>query len=198
MNQPFLSFTLFRGPTAAAALATLVACSAPPVHSPAPSVPLGASFAHATAAPAAVQDPDRAWWAGWGDATLTSLIDEALAANHDVRIALQRVAQARAGQDAQASRLWPTLALQASGSRSDSGLPDSVKLGQPDTRALRAGIDVSWEVDLAGGVRAARDAAQADAAASAAGVDGARLLVASAVFRAARRAGAASYRAGLG
>src|SRR5213595_3292900 len=138
MKPPFLTSTLFRAPTAVAVLAMLAACSAPPVKSPAPSVPLATSFAHAAAASSEAQDLDRAWWAGWGDATLTSLIDEALAANHDVRIALQRVAQARAGRDAQASRLWPTLALQASGSRSDSGLPAPVKQGMPDTRALRA------------------------------------------------------------
>jgi outer membrane protein TolC len=45
------------------------------------------------------------------------------------------------------------------------------------------GVDVSWEIDLAGGVRAARDAAHADAVAAAAGADGARLLVASEVAR---------------
>jgi NodT family efflux transporter outer membrane factor (OMF) lipoprotein len=167
---------------AAAALAMLAACSAPRVQPPAPSVPLSAGFANA-AQPAPAQEFDRAWWAVWGDATLASLIGEALVANHDVRIALQRVAQARAGRDAQASRLWPTLALQASASRSDSGLPDAVKQGQPDTRALRAGIDVSWEIDLAGGVRAARDAAHADAIAAEAGAEGARLLVASEVAR---------------
>jgi NodT family efflux transporter outer membrane factor (OMF) lipoprotein len=183
MKTPTLSLTLLRGPIAAATLATLAACSAPPVHPAAPSVPLATGFAHAQAAPSEAQVLDRVWWAGWGDATLTSLIDEALTANHDVRIALQRVAQARAGRDAQASRLWPTLALQASASRSDSGLPEAVKQGQPDTRALRAGIDVSWEIDLAGGVRAARNAAQADAIAAEAGADGARLLVASEVAR---------------
>jgi NodT family efflux transporter outer membrane factor (OMF) lipoprotein len=179
MKTPLPSFTLF--PIAAAALAMLAACSAPPVQPPAPSVPLSAGFANTAAQPA--QELDRAWWAGWGDATLASLVDEALSANHDVRIALQRVAQARAGRDAQASRLWPTVALQASASRSDSGLPDAVKQGQPDTRALRAGVDVSWEIDLAGGVRAARDAAHADAIAAEAGADGARLLVASEVAR---------------
>jgi len=184
MKPHFPNSGLFRGSTTVAVLALLTACSAPPVQPPAPSVPLSAGFAHAQVQSATAQELDRTWWAGWGDATLTSLIDEALAANHDIRIALQRVAQARAGRDAQASRLWPTLALQASGSRSDSGLPEPVKQqGQPDTRALRAGIDVSWEIDLAGGVRAARDAAQADAAAAAAGVDGARLLVASEVAR---------------
>src|SRR4030095_16005804 len=58
-----------------------------------------------------------------------------------------------------------------------------VKQETPDTRALRAGIDVAWEIDLAGGVRAARDAAQADTTGAAAGVQGGRLLVASEVAR---------------
>jgi NodT family efflux transporter outer membrane factor (OMF) lipoprotein len=169
------------GAVALAALALLSACSVAPVQPPVPSVPLSAAYAQG--APAAGQALDGAWWAGYGDATLTALVEEALAANQDVAIALQRVAQARAGRDAQGSRLWPSVGVQASASRSDSGLPAPVKQGLPDTRALRAGVDVAWEVDLAGGVRAARDAAQADAAAAAAGVEGARLLVASEVAR---------------
>jgi NodT family efflux transporter outer membrane factor (OMF) lipoprotein len=170
-------------PMAAAALAILSACSVPPVQPPAPSVPLNAAFAQGGPAPSAVPALDGAWWAGFGDPTLTALVEKALAANQDVAIALQRVAQARAGRDAQGSRLWPTVGVQASASRSDSGLPAPVKQGLPDTRALRAGVDVAWEIDLSGGVRAARDAAEADAAAAAAGVAGARLLVASEVAR---------------
>jgi NodT family efflux transporter outer membrane factor (OMF) lipoprotein len=172
-----------RTAVAAAALTLLSACSLPPVLAPVPSVPLSSSFAHA--GPGEVRDRavDDAWWAGYGDATLAALVRDALGANRDVAIALQRVAQARAGSDAQASRLRPTVGLQASASRSDSGLPEPVKQGSPDTRALRAGVDVAWEIDLAGGVRAARDAAQADALAAAAGVEGARLLVASEVAR---------------
>jgi NodT family efflux transporter outer membrane factor (OMF) lipoprotein len=166
-----------------AAWAVLSACTTPPVQAPVPPVPLAAAFANSPAAQAEGAAADAAWWAGWGDATLTALVEEALGANQDIAIALQRVAQARAGADAQASRLWPTLGLQASASRSSSGLPAPVKQGMPDTRALSAGVDVAWEVDLAGGIRAARDAAQADARAAAAGVSGARLLVASEVAR---------------
>ena len=167
----------------AAALAILSACSVPPVQPPVTSVPLPSAFAQAVPAAAALPASDGAWWAGYGDQVLTTLVEEALTANQDVAIALQRVAQARAGRDAQNSRLWPTVGVQASASRSNSGLPEPVKQGMPDTRALRVGVDVAWEIDLAGGVRAARDAAQADAAAAAAGVDGARLLVASEVAR---------------
>jgi NodT family efflux transporter outer membrane factor (OMF) lipoprotein len=142
---------------------------------------LAATFAQG--GPSAGPALETSWWAGYGDATLTALIDQALNANHDVAISVQRVVQARAGHDAKGSLLWPTVGLHASASRSDSGLPPPVKLSIPDTRALRAGVDVAWEIDLAGGVRAARDAAQADAAAAAAGVKGARLLVASEVAR---------------
>ena len=170
-------------PMALAALALLSACTAPPVQPPVASVPLATAFTQGPSARAAGEVTNAAWWAGWGDPTLTGLVEEALAANQDVAIALQRVTQARAGADAQSSRLWPTVGVQASASRSDSGLPAPVKQGMPDTRALRAGIDVAWEIDLAGGVRAARDAAQADVGAAAAGLEGARLLVASEVAR---------------
>lgn len=164
-----------------AAWAVLSACSTPSMQAPVPSVPLAATFANSPAAQTEGATADAAWWASWGDSTLTALVEEALGANQDVAIALKRVAQARAGADAQASRLWPAVGVQASASRSSSGLPAPVKQGMPDTRALSAGVDVAWEIDLAGGVRAARDAAQADAQAAAAGVNGARLLVASEV-----------------
>jgi len=170
---------------AAAALAVLIlsACSAPTLRAPSPSVPLAATFANEKPAGPAASALDDAWWDGFGDPTLAGLVREALSANEDVAIAMQRVGQARAGAAAQASRLWPTIGVQASASRSESGLPEPVKQGLPDTRALRAGVDLAWEIDLAGGVRAARDAAQADVQAAAAGVGGARLLVASEVGR---------------
>lgn len=171
-----------RSAVAAVAVTILSACAAPALQPPASSVPLAPSYSNAgTSAPAALLDAE--WWEGFGDATLAKLVREALTANQDVAMALQRVGQARAGVEAQGSRLWPTVGVQASASRSESGLPAPVKQGLPDTRALRAGVDVAWEIDLAGGARAARDAAQADAQAAAAGVTGARLLVASEVGR---------------
>lgn len=168
---------------ALAAAVALSACSTQPLQAPSPAVPLAAAFTHADGAHAEGGGAGTQWWASWEDPKLTSLIEEALGANQDVAIALRRVAQARAGVDAQASRLWPTVGVQASASRSNSGLSAPVKQGMPDTRTLRAGVDVAWEIDLAGGVRAARDAAQADGTAAAAGVQGARLLVASEVAR---------------
>lgn len=172
-----------RSLAAVLALAILSACSTSTTKAPSPSVPLTVSFSNEQPAASAASDLDGDWWDGFGDATLTQLVNEALSTNHDVAIALLRVRQARAGADAQASRLWPTVGVQAAASRSQSGAPEPVKQGLPDTRALRTGLDLAWEIDLAGGVRAARDAAQADASAAVAGVRGARLLVASEVAR---------------
>lgn len=172
-----------RAALAALAASILSACSAPSIQPPSPSVPLAPAFSNAASQAAAASIAEEAWWAAFGDATLARLVDEALSASHDVAIALQRVAAARAGADAQRARLWPALGVQASASDSRSGVPEPVKQGMPDVRALRAGIDLAWEVDLAGRVRAARDAAEAEAAAATAGVDGVRLLVASEVAR---------------
>lgn len=173
---------LLRQAVAITVLVSLAACSTHEVRRDETSIALSANYAHAAdrAAAAALDD---SWWAGYGDATLVRLVDEALGANQDIAIALQRVRQARAGLDAQSSRLWPAFGVQASASRTDSGVPAQVKQGLPDTRVLRAGVDLAWEIDLAGGVRAARDAAQADALSALAGANGARLLVASEVGR---------------
>ena len=178
-----LGFGFSRLAAAIVALAILSACSAPTLQAPSPSVLLADAFSNAEPEASAAETLDDAWWEGFGDPTLADLVRQALSANQDVAMALQRVAQARAGADAQASRLWPTVGLQASASRSQSGIPEQAKQGLPDTQVLRAGVDVAWEIDLAGGVRAARDAAQADAAAADAGVHGAHLLVASEVGR---------------
>lgn len=172
-----------RAAAAVLALSILSACSAPTLKPPSPPVALATSFSNDAPSATPATALDAVWWDGFSDPTLAKLVSEAWSANQDVAMALQRVAQARAGADAQGSRLWPTVGVQASASRSESGLPAPVKQGLPDTRALRAGIDVAWEIDLAGGIRAARDAAQADAHAAAAGVNGARLLVASEVAR---------------
>ncbi len=172
-----------RSALAVLALLILSACSSPVLQAPSPSVPLAVSFSNEKpdAPTASVLDP--AWWDGFSDATLARLVKEALSSNQDLAMALHRVSQARAGSDVQASRLWPTVGVQAVVSRSQSGVPEPFKQGMPDTRALRAGVEVAWEVDLAGAVRAARDAAQADAAAAVAGVHGTRLLVTSEVAR---------------
>lgn len=123
------------------------------------------------------------WWALLGDERLQALIERALVANHDVRIAAERVLQARAGSTAAASRLMPTVAVTGSASAQDTGLPDAVKQGQPDTRVGRVALEVGWELDLFGAARASASAAELDAQAADFGVDAARLLISAEVAR---------------
>ena len=163
-------------------LLALAGCSSTLPPAPTLKTPLPARFQGSEGVVGQVVD--ERWWTSFADKELAGLVEQALGANQDIGMAVARVRAARAGLDAQASRALPTLGIQASASRSDSGLPDPVKQGgQPDTRAYRAGLELAWEVDLAGGVRAARNAAGADAQAAQSGLAGARLLVASEVAR---------------
>ena len=61
--------------------------------------------------------------------------------------------------------------------RAETGYDWPVTEEVPDTKAGGAGLDVSWEIDLAGGLRAGAKAAEADALAAEHGVRGVRLLV---------------------
>jgi NodT family efflux transporter outer membrane factor (OMF) lipoprotein len=161
--------------------AALAGCSAttPPV--PPDLKAVGPSFRQAHSVE--TEGLDAATWRGFGDPVLDDLIAQARAANLDVRIAQQRVRQARAGSTAAASRLWPTVALTGSAFDQRTGLPDEVKRGLPDTRAFRGALDLGWEVDVFGSARAAADAAELDALAADAGVQTAQWLTSTEVAR---------------
>ncbi|TBO31189.1 TolC family protein [Aquabacterium lacunae] len=126
---------------------------------------------------------DDAWWRAVGGAPLDRLVRWGLARNHDVALALTRVQEARAGEVAQGSALWPTLSLQGARATTASDLPAPVKQGRPDTRALQASLNLDWELDLFGRAQAARRGAAQDVLASEAGVAGARLLLMAEISR---------------
>ncbi len=58
-----------------------------------------------------------AWWDGFDDQRLSSLIERALSANLDLRTAVLRVDEARAQRAIAAAAYWPTLALDDSFTR---------------------------------------------------------------------------------
>jgi multidrug efflux system outer membrane protein len=161
---------------ACAALAlTLAGCATPHVQS---SLDIPASF---TASPATEGTSDLPWWNSFGDPELSRLVRLAGTENRDVKMALERVRAARAGETISRSALLPSVGISASGSYSDTGRDAAYKAGNPDTRRSAAGLDVSWELDLTGRLRAGASAAAAEAEAAAHGARGVRLLVASEV-----------------
>ena len=149
------------------ALAVLSACAVGPDYRPpavqAPDAFLGADHARFTTA-----EVQREFWRAFGDATLEELIEQALAANHDIRIATARLLEARALRGETQLDLAPTVT--ASGDRTESRA--SLRQAPPgsgidrDQDYYQAGFDAFWELDFFGRTRRAVEAraAQADAA----------------------------------
>ena len=158
----------------------LAACATPAGlgHPATPAMP--AAFQQAEVASAAWDGP---WWTSFDDPQLSSLVERAIASNHDVRIALQRVKQARAGEVRADAALLPTVSAGGSYVSTKSGFSDAVKQKVPEVRSESVGLGLSWEVDLFGGNRAAARGARRDLAATEYEAAGARLLTAGEVAR---------------
>ncbi len=142
----------------ALALALVLAgCSSLPPHSAdVPAVPVPAGWSAASAGAAAT--PLVQWWGRLGDAELTALISEALAANTSVRSAQAALQQSRALVDVQRAGTLPQVGASASAQRSRS----SGSTGN----SYSAGFDASWEPDVFGRLRAGVTATEADARAA--------------------------------
>ena len=157
----------------AAVLAPALAACAAPVVTPAVDVPR--QFA---AAAAAQDEPEVAWWERFGDPVLSDLIRRAAYENRDVKIAAERVRAARAGATISRSWLYPSVSVVGRG-QSMPTPATTRRSGRPCRTPTCAapGLDVSWEIDLSGRLRAGASAAEADALAAEHGARGVRLLV---------------------
>ncbi|MFI4931334.1 MAG: efflux transporter outer membrane subunit [Burkholderiales bacterium] len=156
---------------AASVVLVLSGCATPVSH---PTVDVPGQFAASTAAE---MEPEAAWWESFHDPALTDLVRRAARENRDVKIAAERLYAARAGVTVSRSFLMPSVSALGAASDRSSGYGDAVKRALPDTKSASAGLDVSWEVDLSGRLRAGAAAAAADALAAEHGVRGVRLLV---------------------
>lgn len=131
------------------------------------------------------------WWKLYEDPVLDRLIAEALTYNTDIRVAAANLQRARATLSGQKGALLPTTDLSAQYTRQQSnsssaaafgGAGNAIRTFQFDL--FQTGFDVSYEVDLFGGVRRAIEAARGDYEASRAELDAARVSVAAETARA--------------
>jgi len=129
------------------------------------------------ASPQSETGPEVAWWDSFGDPVLSDLIVRAAIENRDVKVAAERLRAARAGAVISRSWLMPSISGVAGASDQRTGYEGPITVKIPDTKATTGGLGVSWELDLAGGLRAGARAAEADALAAEHGVRGVRLLV---------------------
>ncbi|MCP4045732.1 MAG: efflux transporter outer membrane subunit [Gammaproteobacteria bacterium] len=102
------------------------------------------------------------WWTQFEDPVLDKLIDEALTANLDVRIAAARVEQFAARLNITRSDFYPQVGYGVSGDR--QGISDN-KAGDLGIDSIsgnyQATINVGWELDVWGRIRRASESSRA-------------------------------------
>ena len=157
------------------ALAALSACGTGPAYQR-PSVAAPAAFKEAPSAdatwfPAAPADAlDRGpWWQLFGDPAVNALVERVEVSNQNVAAAVAAYAQAQALVRQERAALFPSLALDASATRSGG----ATSLGRSSSQQLD--LAASWEPDIWGQLRLGVTSAQASAQASAANLAAARL-----------------------
>ncbi len=149
-------------------VAALVAgcATAPAVTPPLPTTPPAAWSAGAPPSPGQQMRLD--WWTAFQSAELEQLVAEALAANRDVLAAEASLQAARALVAEARTLRGPQAGVSAGLQRNrEAALSQPPVFGTPDRFANQTlgvlGAELSWELDLAGGLAAANRAAQADA-----------------------------------
>lgn len=128
---------------------------------------------------------DGRWWRIYDDASLDTVVDEALTGNADLLIAAARVDEARALLGEARSFFFPTLDAQAGASRQQISQRTATSFpGVPrEYSSYRATLNVSYELDLFGRLSGNAAAARAELQASEASREAVRLALAAQVAK---------------
>ncbi len=138
-----------------------------------------------TALPKVSSSAATGWLADFSGGNLTSLVQQAIGQNQDLKAASARVSQARAQARIAGADLWPQLSADFGARRSQSASGQRfVGLGQRSNR-FETGADVRWELDFWGRVADTRGAAVATAQAAEEDLHAARLSLAANTVKAA-------------
>jgi NodT family efflux transporter outer membrane factor (OMF) lipoprotein len=163
--------------SAAALTLLLGACSlAPPLK--VPDVPTAGAYKELgpwTPARPADRLPRDTWWTLYDNAELDELEKRLIAGNPTLAAAVANYAQAKALSDQSRAGLFPTLALGASAERAHNSVNAPVTNAGRYFNDYIVGGSASYELDLWGQIRNEVHAGEANAAASAADLENARL-----------------------
>lgn len=91
------------------------------------------------------------WWESFEDPVLNQLISKASTNNYDIRVATQRLIQARSLRDYNKGALLPQVSASPQISRQQTGTNWAEALGLFNT--LNLAVDATWEADIFGGLR---------------------------------------------
>src|SRR6266516_4231476 len=111
------------------------------------------------------------WWSSFQDPELNSLVAQAVARNLDLKLALERVQEARATSGVARSGYFPSIDADVSAARLRGGINQGVIRAVPssigpnvraslispfETNVFQGNLGASWELDVFGGVRRPR------------------------------------------
>lgn len=151
----------------------LSACNAVGPNYAVPKLEIGSQFTESGDIKTNEQGQDhvaREWWKSFNDVTLDRLITDAQQENFDLRIAVDRVRQARSQLSVDEAASEISAGLSGSATRS----MNSANVKQPGQNGTlfstggvpfdlyKTGFDAQWEVDLFGGIRRSNEAAAAN------------------------------------
>src|SRR5215468_10876504 len=163
--------------------AVLTGCAVGPNYVK-PATPVAPQhFAGTTEGAYSAEEAQARFWTEFRDPTLDRLIDDALGANHDLRIALAHLVEARAERHEAQFDFAPTVT--ASGGYTKQQFPAVTSgFGEPLTeRYYDAGFDAFWELDFFGRVRRNVEAQSAEVQGAEAGLRDAQVSVTAEVAR---------------
>lgn len=135
-----------------------------------PAIETPTTYRHAASQTSAASLADVQWFDLFRDDTLTQLVRTALEQNFEIRIAAQRVLQARAAYGITRSDQFPSIdvsagvtAARSSQTGASRGIPEGV---DTDVSYAQAGFSLGWEIDVWGRLRRLSEAARAQYLAS--------------------------------
>jgi NodT family efflux transporter outer membrane factor (OMF) lipoprotein len=180
--------------TVTSALA-LAACATGPDYAPQP-VAAGPFIGAAPSALVSDARPDDHWWRLYDDPVLDALVRDALAANTDVRVAVARLARARALLREERGAREPQVGLDGSAQYGRLATPSAAGVN-PAAVQFAGQASVAYEVDLFGRIGRRIEAARGDSEAAQADADAVRLAVVADTVRAYVDAASSAERIGV-
>jgi outer membrane protein, multidrug efflux system len=165
-----------------ALVAAVAGCAVGPDYKK-PATPVQPQFAGAPLGPYSGEEAQARFWTQFGDPTLDGLVADALNANHDLRIALGHLVEARAERRQAEFDLAPTVTASGGYTNQRYSQVQSFTTSALDLSYYSAGFDAFWELDLFGRVRREVQAESAQVQAAEAGLRDAQVSVTAEVAR---------------
>jgi outer membrane protein, multidrug efflux system len=123
------------------------------------------------------------FWQSFEDAELQKLVNDALASNHDLRIAMTRVREARALRRDAAFDLAPSINASGGYTKTRTSNANALPGTSREYELYDAGFDAFWELDFFGGVRRGLEASTAQLGAIEAAQRDTQVIITSEVTR---------------